>query len=136
MYYKKDTVKLRTLCDTIDTHYRGLVALGMDESAYFSIVVPTLLEKLPEALRLTLTRGEAFREWTVKNLLDRLRQEVNLREEHTAQGTGLSGTGTKPEHSGGLRNTTGSALFTRAQREGCAFCQGIIRTSIADGNLT
>ena len=124
VYHEKDTVKLRTLCDTIDTHYRGLVALEMDESAHSSIVVPTLLEKLPEAVRLTLTRGEAFREWTVKNLLDRLRQEVDLREEHKAQGTGRSRTGTKPEHSGGLRNTTGSALYTRAQREGCAFCQG------------
>ena len=124
VYHERHTVKLRTLCDTIETHYRGLVALGVDESAYSSIVVPTLLEKLPEAVRLTLTRGEAFREWTVKNLLDRLRQEVDLREEHKAQGTGRSRTGAKPEHSGGLRNTTGSALYTRAQREGCAFCQG------------
>ena len=123
VYHERDTVKLRTLCDTIETHYRGLVALGVDESAYSSIVVPTLLEELPEAVRLTLTRGEAFREWTVKNLLDRLRQEVDLREEHKAQGTGRSRTGTKPEHSGGLRNTTGGALYTRAQREGCAFCQ-------------
>ena len=55
----------------------------MDESAYSSIVVPTRLEKLPEEVQLTWTRGEAFRQWTVKNLVDRLRQEVDLRERST-----------------------------------------------------
>ena len=45
-----------------------LVALGLDDSASSSNVIATLLEKLSEAVGLTLTRGEAFREWTVKNL--------------------------------------------------------------------
>ena len=48
-----------TLYDTIETpHYRGLVALSVDEETYCSIVVRAILEKLPESLRLTITRGQ------------------------------------------------------------------------------
>ena len=57
VYGEKDTTRIRTLYDTVETHYRGLVALGVDEETYSSIVVPAILEKLPESLRLTITRG-------------------------------------------------------------------------------
>ncbi len=51
VYGEKDVRGLRTLYDTVDTHYRGLSALGIDESTYSGIVVPTLLEKIPDAVR-------------------------------------------------------------------------------------
>jgi hypothetical protein len=52
----RDTEKLRKLYDTCETNYRGLKALGVDETAYSTIVVPEILEKLPESFRLTITR--------------------------------------------------------------------------------
>ena len=53
----------------------------MDEATYSSIVVPTLLEKLPEGVRLTMTRSKSFKEWTMNDLLKHLLVEVELREE-------------------------------------------------------
>ncbi|CAB4003059.1 TNF receptor-associated factor 3 [Paramuricea clavata] len=57
----RDTEKLRKLYDTCETNYRGLKALGEDDTAYSTIVVPEILEKLPESFRLTTN----FSEWSM-----------------------------------------------------------------------
>ena len=116
VYGERDTQRLRNLCDLIETQYRGLEALEVDELTYSTIVVPALLEKLPETVRLTITREEAFLEWSVGKLLERLQREVELREEHKLQGAV-----SKPVSFS--QRSTGSALFTRSQN-GCAFCRG------------
>ena len=81
VYRERETARLRALYDKIECHYRGLIALKVDEATYSSIVVPTLLEKLPESVRLTMTRGKNFKEWTMDDLLKHLLVEVELREE-------------------------------------------------------
>ena len=81
VYRERETARLRALYDKIECHYRGLIALKVDEATYLSIVVPTLLEKLPESVRLTMTRGKNFKEWTMDDLLKHLLVEVELREE-------------------------------------------------------
>lgn len=45
-------------------------------------MVQSLLEKLPEQLRLTITRGEDHHEWNLEPLSDILGHEVELREEY------------------------------------------------------
>jgi hypothetical protein len=50
--YEKDLVSLRRLCDRVETHYRGLEALGIEKNTYSSIVVPHILDCLPESVRL------------------------------------------------------------------------------------
>ena len=54
----------------------------MDESTYSAIVVPSVLEKLPHALRLTITRGKERQEWNLSNLLQALGGEIELREQY------------------------------------------------------
>ena len=58
VFNEKDTVGLRKLYDTVEVHYRGLQALGVNASTYEGIVVPAVLGKLPEAVRLQITRGK------------------------------------------------------------------------------
>ena len=58
-----------------------LAALGVDEETYSSIVVPAILEKLTESLRLTITRGQNYLEWYLVDMLEVLLKEVELREE-------------------------------------------------------
>lgn len=67
----------------VETHYRGLVATGVEERTYSSIVVPSILEKLPDTLRLTITRGEEYLEWNLGDLLRVLLKEVELREDYS-----------------------------------------------------
>ncbi|KAK3700757.1 hypothetical protein QZH41_010939, partial [Actinostola sp. cb2023] len=123
VYGDRDTARLRALCDHVETHYRGLEALGVPEETYSSIVVPALLKKLPEAVRLTMTRGEAFLEWMVRDLLDKLREEVELREDHRLQGS-VSKVGQGRQDRKGIQAASGSALFTKTFKDGCAFCLG------------
>lgn len=76
IYSERDTNRLRTMYDF------ALEALGMDQDSYSAIVVPSLLEKLPEQLRLTITRGEDHHEWNLQQLLETLGHEIELREEY------------------------------------------------------
>ena len=67
--------------DFAETKYRALEALGVDQETYSAIVVPSLLEKLPAQLRLTITMGDDHHEWNLEQL-DVLGHEVELREEY------------------------------------------------------
>ena len=82
VFNEKDTVGLRKLYDTVEVHYRGLQALGVNASTYEGIVVPAVLGKLPEAVRLQITRGKNHEEWRMDEMLGELLCELELREEH------------------------------------------------------
>ncbi|XP_028418713.1 uncharacterized protein LOC114544218 [Dendronephthya gigantea] len=58
VYKERDTQRLRKLFDSCETNNRALRALGVNENSYSAIVVPTIMEKLPEQFRLTITRGQ------------------------------------------------------------------------------
>ena len=81
LHNERDTTRLRALYDGVETHYRGLIALGMEAATYSSIFVPSILDKLPKTLRLAMTRGGNHLEWTMKDLLVALAIEVELPEE-------------------------------------------------------
>ena len=79
---ERDLASLRRLCDRVETHNRGLKALGIDKDTYSSIVVPHILDCLPKSVCLIITREKEFHEWTVEDLLKPLKREIELREEH------------------------------------------------------
>ena len=78
VFSDKDTTRLRKLYDSCSAHFRGLRALGVDETTFAAVVVPAVLQKVPEAFRLTITRGADFLNWTMEELL----KELELREDH------------------------------------------------------
>ena len=63
-----DTERLRKFFDTIESNYRGLEALGVNNEIYSEIVVPTVLNKLPEVVRLTITCNKEHLTWNIKVL--------------------------------------------------------------------
>ena len=82
MFNEKGTVGLRKLYNTVEVHHRGLQALGVDSSTYEGIVVPAILGKLPEVIRLQVTRGKNHEEWKMEEILRKLLCELELEEEH------------------------------------------------------
>ena len=48
--------KIRQLYDSIETHIRSLRNLGIDSSSYGSLLVPLILSKIPEEMRLIVAR--------------------------------------------------------------------------------
>ena len=79
---ENDVWNLRKFHDESETHFRGLEALGVNNQTYSTIVVPSLLGKLPTPFRLSITRGQEFKTWSMEELLERMRAEIELREEH------------------------------------------------------
>ena len=82
VFSDKDTTRLRKLYDSCSAHFRGLRALGVDETTFAAVVVPAVLQKMPEAFRLTITRGADFLNWTMEELLSAFLKELELREDH------------------------------------------------------
>lgn len=122
VYKERETGRLRALYNKIECHYRGLVALKVGEATYSSIVVPSLLEKLPESVRLTITRGADFKNWTMTVLLDQFRVELELREEAVVL---VPNDGRQSGYGKRDRNVyTNSALFAGWGKGVCAFCRG------------
>eukprot|EP00112_Aurelia_sp_Birch-Aquarium-sp1_P020996 Seg554.7 transcript_id=Seg554.7/GoldUCD/mRNA.D3Y31 product="hypothetical protein" protein_id=Seg554.7/GoldUCD/D3Y31 len=76
----KNAKELRNLCDTVEVHVRGLQALNVPTSAYGSLLVPVLLSKIPEDVRLLIGREIKDQRWELDRLIDLFREEVENRE--------------------------------------------------------
>ena len=120
VFHERDAPRLRSLYDFLETKYRALQALGVDENTYSAIVVPSILKKLPHSLRLTIMRGKEHQKWNLIALLEALGDEVELREEYNDS--------TRHSHArdfqkrGDLPSTT---MHVDSEKEmNCAFCLG------------
>ena len=47
---------IRAVLDNLEIQVRGLQALGIDSAQYGALLIPILMEKLPEELRLIVSR--------------------------------------------------------------------------------
>ena len=77
------------------------------------------MQKLPEHFRLTITRGEEFLTWSMEQMLEAFRKELNLREDHF-YAVNSSKLGRENRMKGGTAN----ALHTKQDNMNCAFCLG------------
>ena len=134
VFNERNIVRLRHLYDDIETHFRGLEALGADKDSYSSVVVPVVMEKIPEAIRINMIRfGGDYLNWNLDELLKALAKELEIREIHTpmlrmnyqpqtAQNQQRPSSGRQSE-----KTATTSALFAgkeRDQKNICQFCLG------------
>ena len=75
-----DVRKLRATYDKIEAHVRGLQALDVPTKTYGSLLVPVLMTKIPEDIRLLVGREIKDGEWNLSEILRLLRNEVENRE--------------------------------------------------------
>ena len=81
VFKERDThERLQKLYDNCEAHSRALKALGVNDESYSAIVVLTILEKLPEQFRLTVTRGTNFLEWSMLRKHRKSRQRCGMVE--------------------------------------------------------
>lgn len=64
---------LRQLYDTIESHVRGLKSLGVSADSYGSLLSSVLLNKLPQELRLIVSRKASGDDW--EKLMELLEEE-------------------------------------------------------------
>ena len=72
--------KIRQLYDSIETHIRSLRNLGINSNSYGSLLVPLIVSKLPEEMRLIVARNLDKNEWNIDKLLCKFKLELEARE--------------------------------------------------------
>uniref|UniRef100_A0A1X7U0U1 Uncharacterized protein n=1 Tax=Amphimedon queenslandica TaxID=400682 RepID=A0A1X7U0U1_AMPQE len=69
-------VELRRLNDKTESNIRRLKTLGVSADAYGTLFIPIFMKKLPQELRLSLTRKISTAEWSIVKILEVLRDEL------------------------------------------------------------
>eukprot|EP00794_Sanderia_malayensis_P011699 gene11699-biopygen9375 len=86
VFSERNVTKLRLPYDKVETHFRGLEAQEVDQASYSGIVVPVILDKIPENVRYNKIRlsSSDHLEWNMKEMLTALERELVIRESHTS----------------------------------------------------
>ena len=71
-------VSLQQFYDTLETHIRGLEALGKSHEPYGDILVPIIHKKLPLELKKSLARDHSNKEWRLDELRKTILKEVEV----------------------------------------------------------
>jgi len=76
----QNTQKLRQLYDTLESHVRSLKSLGVPSSSYGSLLSSIIMNKLPQDLRLIVSREIKDEEWHLDRIMHVLENELEARE--------------------------------------------------------
>ena len=107
---------LRHLYDTVESQVRSLKALGVSEDSYGSMLSSVFMNKLPEELRLIISRHVREDEWIVDVVMNVTEGEIIARE----RALGNSCRGSKRTTRDPL--TASSLLTSRSEAPKCSCC--------------
>ena len=129
VYNERNIARLRAFYDHIETHVRGMEAMGIHEETYSTTVVPGLMAKLPAGFRLNMIRGatgyERHEEWRMRQFIEAFKKELEIREVYEP----VLKPGEKQQTDGPKQNNTmktATALYTGGdgREPRCAYCNG------------
>ncbi len=117
----KDVKGLRILVDKIDTNVRSLKTLGYDLKEYGPFLNPMVMSKLPDEVRLAVTKQIKNEEWELGRILEIIKADLTARE----QCAHLNAKGNYTVQSRPNRNAfpTTAALLNNENRVTCSFCK-------------
>ena len=101
---------------------RGLESLGITSEQYSSLLIPVILSKFPNEIRLRVARETEERVWEIDKLLKIIKLEVEARE--SSEGTHVNPTkmtGYQPQNPSGPPATANS-LVTNSPSIQCVYC--------------
>ena len=109
---------LRKLYDKIESNLRSLQTLGVNSNSYGTLLVPVLLSRIPDELKILLSRTMTSENdtWSIDELLKILDGEIKARERCT--------TSLEERRS----NSTAHALNI-SEVQGCVYCDGRHKSS-------
>ena len=71
---------LRYVYDKVNVNIRGLASLGIRSDHYGSLLIPMIMTKLPQELRLRIARETDREIWQIDELMAVIKKEVEARE--------------------------------------------------------
>ncbi len=75
-----DTRKIREIYNKLEQHVHGLVAVGIKSQQYGKLLVPILINKIPQELQLIMTRKLGKEKWNLDALQKPFKEEPQARE--------------------------------------------------------
>ena len=113
----KDLTGLRKFFDNIESHVRSLQGLGIESKSYGSLLAPIILERLPDQLKLIISRNLKSEIWDLHKILLLINEELRARESCILPSNSFNSI-SNDEKQGGKNNlshfespTSGSALY-------------------------
>ena len=120
---------LRFVCDSLSVHVRGLQSMGISSDQYGSLLIPIIMAKLPNDVRLAIARKASSNVWKIDELLNTIKFEVEAREASETAKTSTSAYAPRAQvgNRGNVKDpSTASALFTAQGdmkgRMQCVYC--------------
>ncbi|XP_067039040.1 uncharacterized protein [Acropora muricata] len=119
---------IRAALDSVEIQVRGLQSLGIDSGQYGALLIPIFMEKLPDELKLIVSRRNKD-DWELNSVLGAVKSEVEARERSGIQPTIEETPPRRLTFHTGSNNATASALFSGEGKFSCLLCRGNHRAS-------
>ena len=103
--------KLRQVYVRVEIHIRRLQAYGITSDQYGALLVPILLSKIPEDLRLIICRQFEGGSWDLDHIMEAFKKELEARERCAGSNIG-SNSGIRPTAPTKGNQPRASALFS------------------------
>ena len=121
-------MKLRELFDLIEAQIRALQALGVDSTSYGSLLTPVILEKLPNEVKLIISRRLNKEVWELSDFLQVIKDELMARERCSLVSEDEHRRFVKPgdrsfDKSSITGPTTAAALLNPSGTVNCTYCR-------------
>ena len=119
---------IRAVLDNLEIQVRGLQALGIDSAQYGALLIPIFMEKLPEELRLIVSR-EHKDNWELTSVIKAVKNEVEARERCGMNTSVEKKSPLKKSFNPGHESTASALLSGNRGELNCLFCKGNHRAS-------
>ena len=107
--------RLSSYYDTIESHIRSLLTMGLNPSHYGPLPIPVILERLLDAIKLLITSKLGKNNWKILKLIECIKEELEARENCKFSNENLD-----KEY---CRKTTHSLVgIQKPSRRNCEFC--------------
>ena len=118
----RDVARLRGFLGQVEVIIRGLQSLSVDQSTFGFLLISNLLEKLPEDIKLQVTRFISSEIWDLRELLELLTKEVEAREKCAFSTTKDKPSGQTDKYS--CNQFTTASFVNKVQEKDGVFCSG------------
>jgi hypothetical protein len=115
----KNVKELRNLYDRIESHVRSLFTVGITSEHYGPLLIPVVLEKIPEDIRLEISRKLGTDNWKMDEFMTILREETVARESCEF----MKGKGDTEFQENKNKGFTTQNLYAGTRNTKCSFCK-------------
>ena len=75
-----NVTKLTSLYNAVESNIRSLMTMGLNPSHYGPLLIPVILERLPDSIKLIVTRKLGKNNWHISDFINCIKEGVDARE--------------------------------------------------------